>query len=57
MGDSIQIITTDNVKINVSNSQNNVVSFEKRFDKKLSIAELKVSILVGHMFLEWTVGS
>jgi hypothetical protein len=43
MGDSIQIITSDTVKINVSNSQNNVISFEKKFNKSLLIAEMKVS--------------
>jgi Ubiquitin-like domain len=34
---------TSFVKVNVSNSQNDAVSFEKKFDKNLTIAELKVS--------------
>lgn len=32
----------DFVQINVSNSQNDVVSFEKRFPRDVKIAELKV---------------
>lgn len=45
----IQVITADTVKINVSNSSNDVVSFEKKFDKKLTISELKsrLEILTG----------
>lgn len=33
----------DFVQVNVSNSQNDVVSFEKRFPRDVKIAELKVS--------------
>lgn len=43
MSESIQIITSDTVKVNVSNSQNDVVSFEKKFDKRITISDLKVS--------------
>lgn len=42
MSESIQIITSDTVKINISNSQNNVISFEKKFNKGLKIHEFKV---------------
>lgn len=38
----MQVITSDVVKVNVSNSFNDVVSFEKRFNKSLRINELKV---------------
>lgn len=34
----------DFVQVNVSNNQNDVVSFEKRFPKDVKIAELKVFI-------------
>lgn len=43
MSESIQVITSDTVKVNVSNSQNDVVSFEKKFDKRITISDLKVS--------------
>lgn len=43
MSEGIKIITSDVVKVNVSNSQNDVVSFEKKFDKRQTISELKVS--------------
>lgn len=42
MSENLQVISSDSVKINVSNSSNDVVSFEKKFDKKLTIGELKV---------------
>jgi Ubiquitin-like domain len=35
--------STSFVKVHVSNSQNDAVSFEKKFDKNLTIADLKVS--------------
>lgn len=34
----------DFVQVNVSNSQNDVVSFEKKFPRDITIAELKVNI-------------
>lgn len=37
-----KIISSDFVKVNVSNSQNDVISFERRFDKSITISELKV---------------
>ena len=43
MSEGIKIITSDTVKVHVSNSVNDVVSFEKKFDKGLTISELKVS--------------
>lgn len=42
MSDSFQVITSETVKLNVSNSSNDVVSFEKKFDKKITVGELKV---------------
>jgi hypothetical protein len=45
-----QVVTSDFVKLNVSNSSNNVISFEKKFDKKLQIAELKVSVIHQYFF-------
>lgn len=39
----IIIPSTDAVKINVSNSQNDFVSFEKKYQKSLTISDLKVS--------------
>lgn len=42
MSENIQVITSGTVKLNVSNSSNDVVSFEKKFDKSLTISELKV---------------
>jgi hypothetical protein len=43
MSENIQVISSDTVKVNVSNSFNDVVSFEKKFSKSLPIHELKVS--------------
>lgn len=43
MSNEFTVITSDTVKINVSNSQNDVISFEKKFDKRLTISDLKVS--------------
>lgn len=43
MSEGFKIITSDTVKVNVSNSQNDVVSFEKKFDKRQTISDLKVS--------------
>jgi hypothetical protein len=41
---SIEIISKSSfLKVNVSNSQNDAISFEKKFDKNLTIADLKVS--------------
>lgn len=37
-----QVITSDFAKVNVTNSQNDAVAFEKKFAKTLSIEELKV---------------
>lgn len=34
----------DFVQVNVSNNQNDVVSFEKRFPRDIKIADLKVQI-------------
>lgn len=42
MSESFKIITSDTVKVNVSNSVNDTVSFERKFDKKLTISDLKV---------------
>jgi len=49
MSENISIITSDTVKVNVSNSANDVVSFEKKFDKRLTISDLKakLEILTG----------
>jgi Ubiquitin-like domain len=43
MSEIISIITSDTVKVNVSNSSNDVLSFEKKFDKRQTISDLKVS--------------
>lgn len=43
MSEGITIITSSTVKVNVSNSVNDVVSFEKKFDKGITISDLKVS--------------
>lgn len=43
MSEGFTIITSDTVKVNVSNSANDVISFEKKFDKRITISELKVS--------------
>lgn len=43
MSENLQVISSDTVKINVSNSSNDVISFEKKFNKGISINELKVS--------------
>lgn len=37
-----KIITSDFLKVNVSNSQNDVISFERKFDKGMTILDLKV---------------
>lgn len=42
MSEHIKIITADSVKINISNTQNDTITFEKKFDKKITIFELKV---------------
>lgn len=41
----------DFVQVNVSNSQNDVVSFEKKFPRDLKIAEFKVSFLNEKTFV------
>lgn len=43
MSGNITVITSGTVKINVSNSANDVVSFERKFDKGIKISDLKVS--------------
>lgn len=43
MNEGIRVLTSSIVKVNVSNSQNDAVSFEKKFDKGISISDLKVS--------------
>lgn len=43
MSENITIVTSETVKVNVSNSSNDVVSFEKKFDKRQTISDLKVS--------------
>jgi hypothetical protein len=43
MSEGITVISSDTVKVNVTNSVNDVVSFEKKFDKHLTISDLKVS--------------
>lgn len=43
MSGNITVITSGTVKINVSNSANDVISFERKFDKGIKISELKVS--------------
>lgn len=45
--ENIQIITGDFVKVNVTNSKNDSVAFEKKFPKKFTILELKVRLWVG----------
>ncbi|KAG5681388.1 hypothetical protein PVAND_010830 [Polypedilum vanderplanki] len=49
MSESVQIISSDTVKLNVSNSANDVITFEKKFDKKQTVGELKtkLEILTG----------
>lgn len=42
----------DFVTINVSNSQNDVVSFEKKFPKDIKIAELKVIFLINYTYVQ-----
>lgn len=49
MSENLVIPSSSSVKINVSNSFNDVVSFEKKFDKDLTIAKLKVSHLVDRL--------
>lgn len=41
----------DFVQVNVSNSQNDVVSFEKRFSRDVKIAELKVSFAADNQIV------
>lgn len=43
MSGNITVITSSTVKINVSNSANDVISFERKFDKGIKISDLKVS--------------
>lgn len=49
MSENIQVVTSDTVKVNVSNSCNDVISFEKKFFKSLPIFELKVSNEMTHI--------
>lgn len=42
MGDNFRVITSDYVRVNVTNSQNSAVSLEQKFAKNLTIEELKV---------------
>lgn len=52
MSEGYTIITSDTVKVNISNSVNDVISFEKKFDKGITISDLKVShatILATHL--------
>lgn len=44
MSDNFRVITSDYVKVNVTNSQNSAVSLEQKFAKSLTIEELKVQI-------------
>ena len=46
MSENIKIVTSDSVKINISNTQTDNITFEKKFDKKLTIFELKVIITI-----------
>lgn len=50
MSENVQILTSDTVKVNVSNSCNDVVSFEKKFNKSLTINELKVKSMTHNNF-------
>lgn len=45
-----KVITSDFVKVNVSNSQNDVISFERKFDKGITILDLKVRIFLEQNF-------
>lgn len=45
----------DFVQVNVSNSQNDVVSFEKKFPKDIKIAELKVNLMYIRTFATVTM--
>lgn len=45
----------DFVQVNVSNSQNDVVSFEKKFPRDIAIAELKVSSVHEKTFVPVTI--
>lgn len=47
MSENIKIITSNTVKVNVSNSVNDVLSFERKFDKGLLISDLKVSHMIN----------
>lgn len=48
MSEGVQVITAETVKVNVSNSVNDVVSFEKKFHKGISISDLKVSHAINN---------
>lgn len=41
--ENVHIITSDFIKVNVTNSKNDSVAFEKKFPKKFTILELKVT--------------
>jgi len=49
MSDNFRVITSDYVKVNVTNSQNSAVSLEQKFAKSLTIEELKnkLEIITG----------
>lgn len=47
-----QVITSNFVKVNVSNSENDVISFERKFDKGITIFDLKVRNFLEHFFLK-----
>lgn len=49
MSEIITVQTSDTVKVNVSNSSNDVISFERKLDKRQTISDLKVSH--GNLFL------
>lgn len=52
MGDNFRVITSDFVRVNVTNSQNSALSLEQKFAKSLTIEELKVWI-----YNEWVIAS
>lgn len=49
MSDNFQVITSDYVKVDVTNSQNAAVSLEQKFAKSLTIEELKVCMTQPHL--------
>lgn len=51
MNEGIRIVTSSTVKVNVSNSQNDAISFEKKFDKGITISDLKVSHAIQQLML------